>query len=444
MNKTNKGYTLTELLVAMAILSVVILSIIAIMRSSSVTYKNALFDVEVQEDAQLVCNQLEELFCDADSINFNPSENVYSVSKGSEGTYSVKFDDTTNQLVVKKDAGAYHTICDNVVAFTIAGWKQDDDNKATFKITINNNGKESIAIRDIFFRNEVENNTFHSAEVMYAGSTSSPVPAGSVAGMECNRFASYNVSMMYGIRSDFALSSSASSYFDVVTSDDPLTVNPSDHSYTIKPNNNMNYNFNLESTDAWYFTGKDDLGGDVKIGLTVKKVAIPTIDGSYTGYYIDHDERSANNGYYTIVEMDGIDVAKGLSTSDSVEPSKKVLVAKYSLDMKDKNGAKKGSTLSSNLNVVNLEQCTDGNSCFKFNGNEVAIGMFADVNDNGLLLVSANPTLSSKASGLMGFDNSNIGMTISGTVSFYKKDGSTSLGSYPVNFKYRASTNKLN
>ena len=67
--KTNKGYSLAELLVSIAIFSVVMLSIVTVMRNVSVSYRNENAEVQLQENSQMLLSQMEELLVDAKSVS---------------------------------------------------------------------------------------------------------------------------------------------------------------------------------------------------------------------------------------------------------------------------------------------------------------------------------------------------------------------------------------
>ena len=67
--KTNKGYSLAELLVSIAIFSVVMVSIITVMRNVSVTYRNENAEVNLQENSQMLLAQMEELLVDCKSVS---------------------------------------------------------------------------------------------------------------------------------------------------------------------------------------------------------------------------------------------------------------------------------------------------------------------------------------------------------------------------------------
>ena len=63
--RNNKGYTLVELLVAVAILLIVMAEVGALMFNSQSLYKNGFYEVQVQEESQQVIQQVEDLLMNA-------------------------------------------------------------------------------------------------------------------------------------------------------------------------------------------------------------------------------------------------------------------------------------------------------------------------------------------------------------------------------------------
>ena len=92
MKKSNKGYTLVELLLSIAVFSIVMVAILTIMSNTLGAYSKANLDVAVQEDAQLVANQLEEIITDAQSIAGNATSgyvvNTKETVKQDDGSFA--------------------------------------------------------------------------------------------------------------------------------------------------------------------------------------------------------------------------------------------------------------------------------------------------------------------------------------------------------------------
>ena len=86
MRFKNKGYTLVELILSIAVFGIVMVGIASIMSSTMKAYSNANIDIAVQEDCQMAANQIEELICDAKSITaYDPSVG-WTFNDGTEQT----------------------------------------------------------------------------------------------------------------------------------------------------------------------------------------------------------------------------------------------------------------------------------------------------------------------------------------------------------------------
>lgn len=101
MKKNNSGFSLIELVVAIAVLSIVSTAIFQFMIVSSKHYQKQTREVELQFEAQLAMNQLQDLVIDA-------AKGIsYSVN-GSAGKI-LKDDEITVSSVTSKQITAYHT-----------------------------------------------------------------------------------------------------------------------------------------------------------------------------------------------------------------------------------------------------------------------------------------------------------------------------------------------
>lgn len=121
----NRGFTLVELIVGIAILVIVAGAALGFMMTSTKTYKNVSDDVDLQEEAQIVMNQLETLVMNAGKgVNFmykgktiteNPADSVEV-----EGfSFSAADIDTTNIDVDYKILYIYNEENRYVVTFDV-------------------------------------------------------------------------------------------------------------------------------------------------------------------------------------------------------------------------------------------------------------------------------------------------------------------------------------
>lgn len=95
----NKGLTLVELMIAMAIASIVIGSITYFMAASTKSYRKANDEITLQLEAQTILNQLNELIIEAYNVKMNDSEKILSIYR-SDMIYYIK--EENNKLMLNK------------------------------------------------------------------------------------------------------------------------------------------------------------------------------------------------------------------------------------------------------------------------------------------------------------------------------------------------------
>jgi prepilin-type N-terminal cleavage/methylation domain-containing protein len=99
----NKGLTLVELMIAMAIATIVIGSITYFMATSIKSYRKANDEITLQLEAQTILNQLNELIIEAYNVKMNEATDIISIYRG-DMTYFIKLEN--NKLLLnKKQAG---------------------------------------------------------------------------------------------------------------------------------------------------------------------------------------------------------------------------------------------------------------------------------------------------------------------------------------------------
>ena len=173
--KDNKGYTLFELLISIAIFSVVMLGIISIMNTTSAFYRGGQQEVRLQEEAQVAVNQVEELLIDLDdriSTNSNTAgARQYTVHKKDGSTYGLKQDGDKlmyQQIASGIDSG-WVLMAEGVTDFEISGFtysagaqRDNGDNRVSVNLGVKNGKYEYTAKKDVYFRNAVENEIAHT------------------------------------------------------------------------------------------------------------------------------------------------------------------------------------------------------------------------------------------------------------------------------------------
>ncbi len=170
----NKGYSLVELLLTLAIFSFVMLGVAMIMRTTSVSYKDGANDVSMQTEAQIVANQIEEIFMDG-------TQSYCSGDVGGSRYYGITSDGSSHFVILKsgtdeiwyqeKGAGAtapdnnsanWSLMAENVADLRITGYSTDPDadtcdNMITVMVDMDRDGYLYTATKDIYFRNSIEN-----------------------------------------------------------------------------------------------------------------------------------------------------------------------------------------------------------------------------------------------------------------------------------------------
>lgn len=162
MRKNNKGYTLTELLLAMALLAFVMTQIVNIIYNCSALYKKGKFDVDLQTEAQQVVQTVEELSIDCENIsasgttisiegtdpdgtpvqyllalnNFNPTYNYYS-------------------LTLSVNGSAPQVLAEYVRSMSVDTSKLDTASKIVIDLEMANEEYTYHATKDIYFRNDI-------------------------------------------------------------------------------------------------------------------------------------------------------------------------------------------------------------------------------------------------------------------------------------------------
>ena len=98
MRKNFKGYTLVELLLSLAVFSVVMIVIGSMVSSTTAVYRDENFELTMQEDASLVMAQLDELLMDATQFS---GSGPYSITNaGTNYTISTSGNQLLKQLLV--------------------------------------------------------------------------------------------------------------------------------------------------------------------------------------------------------------------------------------------------------------------------------------------------------------------------------------------------------
>lgn len=205
--KTNKGYSLAELLVSIAIFSVVMVSIITVMRNVSVSYRNENAEVTLQENSQMLLAQMEELLVDCKSVALIGTK-TWSIVDTDGVSHVIRLSGNTVQY--KYGSSGYEDLCTNVKDLQINGLQgTNGDDKCTVKVEMLNTidgtagGHEYTynASKDIVFRNaSVENSANHDGSFLTGGSgTPTPAPSPDTINVKMGRYELLNLISDYNI-----------------------------------------------------------------------------------------------------------------------------------------------------------------------------------------------------------------------------------------------------
>ena len=213
MKNNFKGYTLVELLLSLAVFSVVMVIIGSMVSSTTALYRNENFEITMQEDASLVMAQLDELLIDA--TEFNQTSTSYKV-KNSGTTYEIY--SSGDKLYVKNGTTVEllsDCISSDSNSFQIKNYATTGaqcDNAVLVSIDFEKSGYTYHAEKQVYFRNNLENanvNTITSAIGSSGGST-----GGGSSTPECDvkRYAIVDLDTLYGTNGGWNFVSSGGSY----------------------------------------------------------------------------------------------------------------------------------------------------------------------------------------------------------------------------------------
>ena len=193
--KTNKGFTLVELLVSMCILAIVMTELMALMFNSSKLYQNGAFEVSLQSEAQQIIQQFEELAIDADtSVSFNEATKTITISNNSpydsyEFTLSPVAGKPYNDLMLKVNGGTPQIMGEYVKSISLNMANFDNASRAVLMVEMENDKYSYSAAKDIYFRNDIGVNDSHTSAVVSNACTYD---------LNVLRYATYDLKSLFG------------------------------------------------------------------------------------------------------------------------------------------------------------------------------------------------------------------------------------------------------
>ena len=432
MKKNNKGYTLVELMLTLLIFSVIMVSIIMIMRTTIVSYKNGLTEASVQENAQIAVNQISNILIDTGSFSADGSGNAFSnpwtFNHPTYGPIVLKEDvkyktNSDGTIYVADDGNPVRTggsllmngeiIAENVVDFNIKGlYKTDDpatnpvDNAAIISLTVDDGlgGHEYTVDKVVYFRNNVENVDNYMYDVINAdGGSPDPVVVGG-AKQKVDRYAEVDLTKKYGIVSVDPLDGVTGTNYEFVNGVTTASPTPdSNPGIKITTKGALNTEYLTKEVPVKDLTdpacnkvvGYDKDGNKVEVILYTNKVKI---DDSI-GLIEVRATKTVNNGYHTTVPVDGIDIYNGIAKGKI-----KVNIVQTFKAGTDSCSITYDMENSSDPSVGNKGKqmtFTDGMKA-KGYGDRIEIAMVGDVNNhgdsNGLTITTNNTPFNTSAS----------------------------------------------
>ena len=339
----NKGYSLVELLLAIFILALVMAGVVSIMRATSVSYRNGNFEVNVQTEAQIVANQIEELLVDADtSVSYNSSTGVYTiVNRGV--SHQLKYDSSESTIQYQSGSSGWSLMAEYVDGFSIDGISTNSsevacDNKVTVNVTMNNQGYKYTAVKDVYFRNAIENSSVQLLNG--AGASTSSSTSENVVYVNVERYDIIDLVRDYDFNvSTLTRSSELASDYEFVTvtyntdtsnhnvsSEIAAITVPADASTTtgfIRTNNGVNgdWSDSVGKDENRWIKGATNTGASIKLVFYTEAVSFELKNAGNmpisSGYAVllTTDEPGTGEKYIASIDPKGVDLGMMLITT---------------------------------------------------------------------------------------------------------------------------------
>lgn len=353
--RNNKGYTLVELLVTLAVFAIIMGEIGNLIMNSSKLYRNGTYEVELQTEAQQIVQQMEELLIDVShsvSVDSSLSYDLITISNNSKGTAGGGDSTVYFFTLEKNDPGdAYGTLYFNKttsdvsgnvshvpmaeyvqsVSLDMAGYSHD---VVTLNVSMNNGRYGYQASQDIYLRNAV-------------GSGGNSGSGGGTFDYDLDvlRFREYNLSQLYDtddIQFTFAWDSESEAAASVVyrwcdSSQTKLTT-----SMITNGDTGAHQYYTLIAT------GNDPAQTVLKIRVGTKKVDFGTSGVGLMNVY--RDVGAGAMPVISAVPVQGIDVTKADEVTMSLQYYTGPSSAIQEFGVYDENGSKQGTTVRYNGN----------------------------------------------------------------------------------------------
>lgn len=332
----NKGFSLVEMLVAMAVLAIVMGEVFMVMSNSSRLYLNGSNEVALQSEAQQIILQLEDLMIDAQvSINstYSPSlssDSVIEIQSTPTKTYEIIFDKddladpygTLSMIVSDATGWVELPLADYVESISLNMTNLSSNNIVTLNIAMRNDKYTYQTSQDIFLRNQLGTGNMKRGKL---NSTNN------VNGLDVLRFRNYNLmDVFFDDINEYEAQFGAPDSYKFNWSSDTLTKKDSYNRYasqyysivgsSLRPSEFTNKSFDLEiGMDVEFeLVCYADRGGVLSevstVRVSTQKVSIGMgLDHTNTshpyGYGIVFPSTENSSDYYSVIPFQGIDAS---------------------------------------------------------------------------------------------------------------------------------------
>jgi prepilin-type N-terminal cleavage/methylation domain-containing protein len=165
MNNDNRGFTLVELIVSIAILGVIAVAAAGFLLAGTRSYTNVNYSVRLQYESQLAMRQIENqvINCNSGLAWDSNTSTLYVADKGDSGSplYVFKFDNTKNQLLFGSGSTVSVPTPNKIMAEHMTGFivsaipdVNSQSDSVNIKIQMEMGGKEYQATQTIALRNK--------------------------------------------------------------------------------------------------------------------------------------------------------------------------------------------------------------------------------------------------------------------------------------------------
>ncbi len=434
MKRNNKGYTLVELMVTIAIFGIVMIGIAMIMRTTSVSYVNGSNEVAMQTEVQIVANQIEELLVDIGNKTVVDADGTVTTLNASIGAgtvsgyvqyyiddlatntrYNIVHKDDTDELWFCKtsltastpDLSDYSLMAEYVSTFNIDGFSTvdgdtDRDNKVTIEIAMNKDGYTYEVTRDVFFRNAVEDITVYHID------GGAPAPGGVPTydyTVEVDRYSVINLEKDYDIVSVDVASAGFTANYDFVeltfatgaievteaiTSVTPVTDGSFRNCLIFDQTLSLDFTADVEEDDEAYLVCTDEDGLTKKILFVTKPVNYVVRTDVAAADGVVYVSNKTGDTAYAWIDIEGINIA---SMNEVFNKKFQYSMVGYIEDSTPGYQADAGNMpylVTVNANSVE-HGYSGGNNLY---GTNKPLGLEADPEGNGFIITQSNDAFS--------------------------------------------------